>query len=692
MIHLPLPDASMKTSLWALLLYFYAATAIAQSDYCQPQYSFADRPFVDILPTDNTVFPWTNETPSSLRSSDIVDGERALRADISNWAPIAFDDNQQISPANFDYLHFRLRSSVNQPPIKLIASSGVICNLTDFVDLSADAWTNVRIPLTSLGLDSQSAIGRLKLKSAVKDAYTLWITQVKLVKNESTQPETPPDEPAPDTDVAELPDPSHPSNQPVAELQNLVRWHLDPGVSGEITDHQPTRTVTLNANGQDSLDDTASFTSALATIPNGGIVDIPAGTYYVSSTINLNSDGQVLRGAGSDRTKIVFTRSLPFGIAITGGYPKASTPVINGQYNNSVLSVDKATDVQPGQYALLTDAVSDHSQVVHITSRSDAPDNTRLQLAEPLNSKFGSSSFIQSFDANEYSGVESLSVNVLSNNVHIGDMFHLRSAAHSWIHDVASQRARGAHVFTRQTYHCELSANTFVDATGHGDGKQGYGVDLANSTTACLVENNTFALLRHSILLNQAANGNVIAHNYSSSPRHTNFAEGGPGDISFHHFAYGNLVESNIVERIHIGDASRVGGGNLIYQNCITSGPLTIDNSPDARQFLLENAMYGSDSQLSTTIMPPVLPEAQNPRPYLQSGNSLFNKNGVLVSADAAPALTQNNWYQNQYWNPAPRINTSFYNSRFHLLISDNLSGNWQQDCRIATGQNHSLQ
>lgn len=669
----------MKYILCALLLFFTASVS-AQSDQCQAAQNPGNGPSINILPTDSTVVPWTNETPTSLRSREVVDGVRAMRAKLSNWAPIAFDDNQQVSPADFDYLQFRIRSSVDRPPINVIAASGVVCNLNDFVGLSRNTWTNVAIPLKSLGLHAQSSIGRLKLKSAVKDAYTLWITQVKLVKSDgSSQPTPPPDDPVDD------PDPADPLPVPDAQLDNLVNWHLDPGVSGEISDHLPTRSVTLNANGQDLLDDTASFTAALASIASGGIVNIPAGTYYVSNTINLNRDGQVLRGAGSNNTRIIFTQSLPIGIAITGGYPQSSTPVISGRYNDTALIIEQNNEAQPGKYALLSDSGSNYSQVVHIQSRSGSADRVRLQLTEPLNSHFGPDSFIQLFDANEYSGVESLSVDVASNSVLVGDMFHFRSAAHSWVRDVVSQRARGAHVFTRQTYHCEVTASRFVNATGHGDGKQGYGVDLANSTTGCLIENNRLALLRHSIVLNKAASGNVVAHNYSSSPRHTNFAEGGPGDISFHHFAYGNLVEGNIVERIHIGDASEVGAGNLIYQNCITSGPLTIDNSPGARQFLVENAMYGSDRQLQNTIMPPVLPETPRARPYLQPGNSLFDENGLSISANAAPPYALNNWYQSRGWNPSQRIATSFYGSRFNRLISGSISGNWQRDCRIAT-------
>jgi len=379
---------------------------------------------------------------------------------------------------------------------------------------------------------------------------------------------------------------------------------------------------------------------------------------------------------------------LPYGIAITGQYPQAPTAVINGDYQHSSLLVAPNTDAIKGRYALLTDSNSLHSQVVSIVEQKQLQNSIQLSLANPLNSAFSGTASLQVFDANEFSGIEALSLDVVSKNTYIGDMIHMRSAAHVWIRDVLSKRARQSHVFTRQTYHCEITGNTILDATGHGDGKQGYGIDLANSTTGCLVENNILGYLRHSILFNSSANGNIVSFNHSFLPRHTNFADGGPGDISFHSFAYANLVEGNVVERIHIGDSSPVGEGNLIHRNCVTSGPLTIDNSPDAIQSLYSNGIYGSNDQLQTTIMPPVLPETPLPRPYIQEGNTIFDEDGVYVSAVAqAPSLI-NNWYQGRQWDSAAATRLSYYGTDFTPLLNGSFTGTWQTDCSIPAVRN----
>jgi len=533
----------------------------------------------------------------------------------------------------------------------------------------------VQIPLTSLDLTDQPDIGRLKLKSAVANAFTLWITDVKLLSPTDTQP-NPPQPPNPEDEPVDN-EPSPP------QVTQFAPWHLAPGVRDSIDNHLPSTIVTLNANGQDLLDDTASFVAALDAIASGGIVQIPPGTYYLSDTVRLNRDKQVLRGAGSDLTHLVFTASLSHGIAITGQYPQAPTAVIKGESQQSSMLVATNANAVSGRYALLTDSDSQYSQVISIVGQEQAQNGSRLTLAHPLNSAFSETASLQVFDANEFSGLEALSLDVISKQIHVGDMIHMRSAAHVWLRDVLSQRARQAHVFTRQTYHCEITGNTFFDATGHGGGKQGYGVDLANSTTGCLVENNTLSYLRHSLIFNGSANGNVVAFNHSYSPRHTRFAEGGPGDISFHSFAYANLVEGNVVERIHVGDGGHIGDGNLIHRNCVTSGPLTVDNSPDATQSFFTNAIYGSDEQLQNTIMPAVLPQRPSPRPYLPAGSTIFDEDGVEVGPNAAaPALT-NNWFQGQLWNRAQATQLSYYGTGFEPLLTGTVSGNWRNDCLI---------
>lgn len=658
----------------SLLLCLLFSSSAAFADLCSSAAGLRAGSTLDIIPEDRTVQPWSNETPRDIRSSDTVDGLVSLRVDLSHWSPVAFDAHQSVLSGDYDFLELKIRSSISNPPLSVITSGGTLCSLSDFAQLQAGTWSHMQIPLLSLGYSDTDRIGRIKLKSAVADPFTVWVTDVRLAVNDrSTDIPPEPEEP-------ELPEDETP---PESDANGLVSWDRDPGVAGSIDDHLPDNRITVQANGNDLLDDSAEFLAAIEAINGGGIVLIPAGTYYLSVPLELKQDSQILRGSGPDLTRLVFTRAQAFGIGITGQYPKDRTQIIKADYLSDEMHVVSTTAFNPGSYAVITDQGSPVTQVVKILEQNQRRDDTRLKLQEPLNTSFTSTATMQVFNATEYSGVENLTLDVIDDSVYVNDMLFFRSTANSWVRNVVSKRPRQSHVYTRQSYHCEISKNSFDNATGHGDGKQGYGIDLANSTTGCLVENNVLTHLRHAILLNQGANGNVVAFNHSQMPRHTNFANGGPGDISFHHYAFANLVEGNVVERIHIGDAGAVGGGNMIHRNCLTSGPLTVDNSPDATQYLIGNVMYGSDDRLRLTIMPPVLPETPNPRPYLGTGSTLFGPGGITLSPVARAPVLSDNWHAGTRGDVTITPRNSYYGSAFPPAPDTVITGNWLSDCAI---------
>jgi hypothetical protein len=68
-------------------------------------------------------------------------------------------------------------------------------------------------------------------------------------------------------------------------------------------------TTCLLATGRPALSLQAALRQALAS-PSGGMVFFPRGTYRLSQPLYANASGIVLRGAGRDRTRLVFTRSL----------------------------------------------------------------------------------------------------------------------------------------------------------------------------------------------------------------------------------------------------------------------------------------------------------------------------------------------------------------------------------------------
>ena len=86
-----------------------------------------------------------------------------------------------------------------------------------------------------------------------------------------------------------------------------------------------------------------------------------------------------------------------------------------------------------------------------------------------------------------------------------------------------------------------------------GVSTHGYGVTLAHHSGGCLIVNNIFAHLRHSMMVKTGANGNVFAYNYSRDPYKSEGISDFTGDISLHgHYPFANLFEGNIVQNIII--------------------------------------------------------------------------------------------------------------------------------------------
>ncbi|MEX2640053.1 MAG: glycosyl hydrolase family 28-related protein [Balneolales bacterium] len=75
------------------------------------------------------------------------------------------------------------------------------------------------------------------------------------------------------------------------------------GVSFDVRDY--------GARGNGTSDDTDAFKEAIAAAGvNGGVINIPPGTYRLTDILHLNRDGIVLRGAGQEASTLLFDASL----------------------------------------------------------------------------------------------------------------------------------------------------------------------------------------------------------------------------------------------------------------------------------------------------------------------------------------------------------------------------------------------
>ena len=128
----------------------------------------------------------------------------------------------------------------------------------------------------------------------------------------------------------------------------------------------PDRTATTNikdfgAKGDGDTNDTEAFQAAIAAT-NNGVIFIPAGQYNINDILEINKPNIVLRGAGQNKTTLVFRNSLerllgeaPYGgQAMIGFYgenlgQRITTVVEPALRGDSTLRVSSAAGIQAGQ-------------------------------------------------------------------------------------------------------------------------------------------------------------------------------------------------------------------------------------------------------------------------------------------------------------------------------------------------------
>ncbi|MBN2088003.1 right-handed parallel beta-helix repeat-containing protein [candidate division KSB1 bacterium] len=160
----------------------------------------------------------------------------------------------------------------------------------------------------------------------------------------------------------------------------------------------------------------------------------------------------------------------------------------------------------------------------------------------------------------------------------------LEFAVNCWVKGVHFDQTCKHHLVVRLSSHIYVSGCYFHDARSFEDGGYGYGVNLTESVTNCLVENNIFHKFRHAMLVQAGSNCNVFAFNYSYEQCWTAagvyypgdwqvWGYGPGGDICLHgNYPYANLFEHNYCERIvadsHHGDNWEM---NTIVRNRVTN-------------------------------------------------------------------------------------------------------------------------
>ena len=353
------------------------------------------------------------------------------------------------------------------------------------------------------------------------------------------------------------------------------------GLSTQLT--APSNQVDITDFGADNTGTSTSdlaYQNAIASL-NGdaGTIYFPAGEYYFTSTLSIPND-VFLKGESAETV-------LRFNLGGSGDLIRMSgsmnsTQILlasDAEKGDDELELESASGLQEGDVIRLYQFDEDRmfsswaygtlGQMMEI----DEVEGNEIELTDPLNHHFplSRSPFIRKLNPRRNAGIECLKI--VREDATSGQTSNIMisNAVNCVVRNVESTGCNFAHVEVNSSVHIQIEGNYFHHAHAYGGGGQGYGVAMQTASSFNLVQNNIFERLRHSMLIQSGANGNVFGYNYSYDPYWEDgfLPSNSAGDAVLHgNYTYLNLFEGNTVQNMVV-DASHGSNGpfNTFFRN-----------------------------------------------------------------------------------------------------------------------------
>ena len=321
-----------------------------------------------------------------------------------------------------------------------------------------------------------------------------------------------------------------------------VDW-TQAGVAGGIPSVSIIYTNLVAIDHTGATDVSAAINAALSACPSNQVVQLPAGVFLLSNPLTM-SDGVVLRGQGSN-TVILGNLNGPMVLfygpfwyydraSVASGFSQGSSNLVLPTLPADLGVGSKVQITESNDASLVNPCGSDgcvgeyavgqwvEVQAIHGTTLTVWPPlywnytNTLSPFIHfPVNGSSVSHNFV------EHAGVEELTLcnqNPGLEEVNIAMYF----AANCWIKHVRSYWGSICHLWTYDTYRCEIRDSLFSGVTPPITSSRCYGLQTgtpnspnpSSKTTALLVENNIWTGCRGSIVLGYGAAGCVCDYNY----------------------------------------------------------------------------------------------------------------------------------------------------------------------------------
>jgi hypothetical protein len=422
---------------------------------------------------------------------------------------------------------------------------------------------------------------------------------------------------------------------------------------------KPNFTLTVNimnygGNNTNAAANNNALSSAIAAL-NGkpGTVYFPPGVYSFTGQVTVNRDSIAFKGAGYDSTKLKFNLSgiLNNCLNINGSQNNADTTSFTqaGKRDSNSVTVLNSSLYQVNQWVYLqctdntymasTWAYGSLGQIMQIKTIV----GSKITFNSPFrfNYKLSLQPKIKRIIPRNNISFQCMQIHRLDATSNQTSLISFDKAVNCWVNGIEGDSTNYAHIEFSRASNCEVTNSYFHHAYAYGGSGQGYGIALQYSANEIRIENNIFNNLRHSMLLQAGANGNVLAYNYSFNPFWTGVLSpsNSAGDMVLHgNYPFSNLFEGNICQNIVIDNSHAQNGPyNTFFRNRAELYGIVMNNTQvtDTVQFL-GNECVNTGVGLGN---------------YLLFGNG-HNQFGNMIKNVLTPAATNNITDKTLYLQP----------------------------------------
>jgi hypothetical protein len=329
-------------------------------------------------------------------------------------------------------------------------------------------------------------------------------------------------------------------------------------------------------------------------------IQFNAGTFKIEQPIVLKSH-QVLAGAGPDLTHfIVDLNGAGHAFSASGTieqqYYSVNAPLVKNQ--NFVVCTQQNFDVgnwlylQNADSALVTStwALGSTGQMIQI----DHISGDTLWLEKPLRRSYSGETWVRKMNPLTEIGLRCFSIERQDDTAPIQTSnIRFFGLVEAQVESIYSNKCNFAHLELTSCAHVTVRKCFYNEGFTYGGGGRAYGVVLQQTSGDNLIEDNIFKHLRHSVLFQSGANGNVCAFNFSTDAywEESLLTANAAGEIVLHgNYPYSNLIEQNSVGNIVIDNSHGANGpDNLFYRNRATLYGIFFSDQSSPNQLFIGN-------------------------------------------------------------------------------------------------------